>query len=241
VVANKNAQEADVSISNYQYTSDSSTVYQVSLPDDFALALGMSPAVGDEPYLDAAISPRYCSFFNVTLGSRSAIIGTIDIFNAIPVPLIVDGYSWYVRGYSGESIPSYNGPLLQCPQGPQGPPGADGAAGPPGPGIAYQTLEADGAIDAGTFGVFISGYPDPITATLPFFAHLGQQINVIKSNGIVDHQVTTNVESGGIWDNSDPPNNLVPGGSPLSLAVGVNRFTYWSDASYGSGWIFEQD
>ena len=139
----------------YKYTADNGTVYQVTVPTDFANALGMVPAAGTEPYLDDTISPRYAWWNNATVGTRQALIGTQAGLATLPNPIIVTGVSYNLRGSQGQSIPPILSNLLLCPQGPQGPTGATGAtgatgpAGPPFSGSNYsQTLSSDTAITA---------------------------------------------------------------------------------------------
>lgn len=118
-----------VSLANYKYTSNAGTVYQVTVPDDFATALGMTLASGSEPYLSSAISPRYANYRSLTLGTRSAIVQDTTTFASLPSTLTVGGAAYTFSSAVGESIPISTGPLLMAPQGPQGPQGATGAAG----------------------------------------------------------------------------------------------------------------
>lgn len=118
-----------MSVSNYKYTADSGTVYQVTLPDDFAQALGETPATGSESYLPQEISPRYANYRSAAGVLRTAIITTSTIFGALPNPLTVAGVSYKLGNAQGESTLPYLPAFNMAAMGPQG---AQGPAGQPG-------------------------------------------------------------------------------------------------------------
>jgi len=122
-----------VPIGNYVYISNQGAEYQVAIPEDFADALGMSPASGSEPYLDTSLSPRFSTWYNTIAGSRSAIVGDTTTFGSLPSNLVVDGLEYVWRSSYGESVPPTAAPLLASPQGAQGAPGPTGPEGPTGP------------------------------------------------------------------------------------------------------------
>jgi hypothetical protein len=151
-----------MSVSNYKYTADSGTVYQVTVPDDFAAALSMVAASGAEPFLDAAIAPRYANYIASATGQvRQAVIKTTGQFAAIPSPITVGGTSFTLRSAKGESIPATPTNVLSVQsllQGPAGGAGPPGPQGPPGPmsyifqyaGSDY-TLHGPGSVNFFTF------------------------------------------------------------------------------------------
>jgi hypothetical protein len=133
-------------VSAYQYTSNAGTVYQVQLPDDFAIALGATPAAGGEPVLDLAISPRYITYFNSVLGNRIGIPTTTAIFAAAGTTLTVGGHVYTARSYVGESQPAYIAPLFNTMQLLQGEPGPPGP--PPVPPVVLDCNVAGGNVVA---------------------------------------------------------------------------------------------
>jgi hypothetical protein len=114
---------------SYEYVADDGTVYQISVPVDFADALGMTPATGFEPYLDNAISPRYAWWRSAAGISRQAVIGTQAGLAALPNPITVGTVTYNLSGSQGQSIQPLQSPLLLCPQGPQGAQGEAGVLG----------------------------------------------------------------------------------------------------------------
>jgi hypothetical protein len=118
---------------NYEYFDNLGNLYQVSLPSDFAEALGLTPARGFEPYLDPTISPRFVSYrSNVPPQQRQAVIGTTSQFANPPLFLTVSGVGYQAISFQGETIPALPFNLIQAVQGPQGAPGPQGAQGPAG-------------------------------------------------------------------------------------------------------------
>src|SRR5690348_945376 len=100
-------------LANYQYTSDAGATYQVSLPSDFAAALGLTIATGSEPYLDVTISPRFAAYLSTTGISRKAVLDTRAHLNSAASPLTVDGLTYNLTSRTGESIPPTLNPILQ--------------------------------------------------------------------------------------------------------------------------------
>lgn len=127
-----------MSLSAYQYVSNGGTTYQVLVPADFAAALGMTAAVGSEPYLDPAIAPRAANFSS-SIGGRQAVIGTTAIFSALGLTLTVGGVLYTVQTRQSEAIPAYQlltGPYIVPIQSA---PGANGTNGTDGVGIPLAT------------------------------------------------------------------------------------------------------
>ena len=119
-------------LGNYLYVADSGYVYQLSIPIDFATALGLTPASGLEQYLDAPIQPRYANYRSTSGLVRSSVIGTRTSFGALP-PLLTVGFQTYqLIGAIGEQTSPYVSALTVSPIGIIGPPGPPGAAGLPG-------------------------------------------------------------------------------------------------------------
>jgi hypothetical protein len=103
-----------MSASSYQYTAGSGVVYQVILMDDFAIALGLTPATGVEPYLDGLISPRFINYRSAILRvSRSAVVGTLSQFQTAPQHVTVAGVDYDMVGAYGETVAAYlrNAPI----------------------------------------------------------------------------------------------------------------------------------
>lgn len=223
-------------LNNYQYTADSGTVYQVTLPTDFADALGMSPASGSEQYLDAAISPRYCNFFASSGGSRSAIIATETIFGSIPIPLVVGGTNYYVRTWSAESIPPYSGPLLLAPQGPQGAPGPQGETGP---GLSFVRWTG-GSVDipTGTFAFAVGGF-GPQTFNLPVSPPNGTQLNFLAFEPGVDQGFISTVSADQFYAAGNPPTFISNADVPYFPGAGLCRLTYVNTNGFGNYWLVE--
>lgn len=119
-----------MSVSYYQYTADDTTVYQVQLPDDFAVALGFTLATGAEPYLPVEISPRYGNYFSpVAKLSRQAVFKTRAQGAAPPSPLTVSGNVYDILSVRGEAIPPVLTNISALVSMLQGPPGAQGPRG----------------------------------------------------------------------------------------------------------------
>lgn len=112
-----------MSLLNYRYTADSGTVYQVSLPSDVAVALGYVVATGSEPYLDAAISPRFANYRSPGGITRQAVITTTILFGSLPLTISVGADTYSLISAVGEKIPPYLASFAYAPQGPMGPKG----------------------------------------------------------------------------------------------------------------------
>lgn len=123
-----------MSYGNYVYTADDGTDYAVSVPIDFATALGMVPAT-TQPYIDTVISPRYATFRN-TLGQfRSALIDSLLNFaSTLGRTLTVSSLVWTCVTAHAETYPPIQPLTVDSLVGPPGPPGPIGPPGPPGPG-----------------------------------------------------------------------------------------------------------
>lgn len=110
---------------SYQYWDNLGNLWAISVPTDFAAVLGLVPASGNEPYLDATISPRTANYrSNSPVNIRSAVVGTVTAFGAnLPAQLIVQGVQYNLLSAVGEAVPPY--PFVQLPiaSGQQGPPG----------------------------------------------------------------------------------------------------------------------
>lgn len=122
-----------MSTANYQYYSDIGTLYQVTLPTDFAAALGLTPAIGTEPYLDYYIAPRTVTYQALSGAFRGAVLPTMHSFADAPATLTVGGTLYTRVRYIGETANAYVNPYGFLPSGPPGSPGATGATGPAGP------------------------------------------------------------------------------------------------------------
>lgn len=167
-----------MSLTSYKYTSNNGTVYQVLLPDDFAVALSCVSAVGTEPWLDAAISPRYVNYRSTTLGLRSAIVPSAVAMASLPSTLTVGGVTYVRTSQQGESIPAVSQVLLQSAMGPQGAPGATGPAGATGATGAQGATGATGATGAsGATGATGAGLP--LTSSQTF---LGSNVTLTTAN-----------------------------------------------------------
>ncbi len=129
--------------SNYKYTSDAGTVYQVTLPDDFALALGQTAASGSEPYLDTTISPRFANYLSASGIQRSAVIDTTAHFGTLGTTLTVSSIVYSRISAKGETIAALLSPLLQVALNLPGATGATGAAGTPGTGLPLTLVQND--------------------------------------------------------------------------------------------------
>jgi hypothetical protein len=119
-------------IVNYQYLSDAGNLYQLSLPSDFPAALGMIVAVGNEPYLDAAITPRTATYVSATGQIRNTVIGTPRMFGTLPVLLNVGGVVFTLSNAIGQQTNAFFPANLVSASGPMGPPGPAGPQGPAG-------------------------------------------------------------------------------------------------------------
>jgi hypothetical protein len=136
---------------NYQYFDNTGNLYQVTLPSDFANALGQTPASGSEPYLDPTISPRFVSYRSTSPpNQRQAIISTTSLFARPPLYLTVGGVNYTSISFTGESVPAVPFNLIQAVQGPQGAPGPTGATGPAGSIAAIANNELVGNVSGGS-------------------------------------------------------------------------------------------
>jgi hypothetical protein len=160
-----------MSSSNYQYITDAGVLYQCTLPDDFAIALSLSPATGTEPYLPPEISPRFVSYrCNSPLLFREAVLGTVTQYNHAPFVLSVGGYVYNYIGNHAESIaPITNLAFNFGPQGITGPPGPTGPTGPTGPAggaisIASNTILGN---NTGSTAAAFALTPVQVAAMLP--------------------------------------------------------------------------
>jgi hypothetical protein len=115
-----------MSQSNYQYYADDGTLYQVTLPDDFATALGQTPAIGTEPYLDTTIHPRIANYRTTNALFRQAVITTTTAFNTLAPTLVVSGLLYNMVGTIAEQRSAYFNPALYAASGPPGQPGPAG-------------------------------------------------------------------------------------------------------------------
>lgn len=119
-----------MALGNYKYTGDSGTLYQVTVPVDFAVALGMVAAAGGEPYLDSSIAPRYFTYFNPTTGQyRQAVVQDQTTFGSPPATLTIGSDTFYFRSAIGESIPASFNNVFSTQSLIQGPPGPAGSGG----------------------------------------------------------------------------------------------------------------
>jgi hypothetical protein len=113
----------------YVYTGNDGNNYQVMVPSDFAVALGMTAAT-TQPSLPPEVSPRYATYKSSAGFFRQAVIPTVSQFSTIlGTTLTVSGVTWTAITAQNESTPPYqsnpvNGAfLIQGPQGIQGPAG----------------------------------------------------------------------------------------------------------------------
>ena len=171
-----------MTLANYKYTANSGTVYQVTIPSDFAAALGQTPAVGTEPYLDATISPRYANFRSASGGFlRAALIDTASDFGSIPSTLVVGGVTYNFVSAIGEVVPPFLLAYQMAPQGPQGAQGATGATGatgPAGPAGVSPLINISGTIPSGT----INGTGAAIIATPVAAPGAGKYISLVRQS-----------------------------------------------------------
>jgi len=114
-------------VAAYRYTADSGTTYQVLLPSAFALAMGYTPASGNEPYLSQLISPRYASYVcTVPPMFRQVVIPTRQQFMAPPDAVTAEGHVWRLARLVGEQqFSPYGGNVILA----SGPPGDKGEKG----------------------------------------------------------------------------------------------------------------
>lgn len=145
-------------VGNYQYKSDRGDLYQVTVPSDFATALGMIPASGSEPYLDQAIQPRVATYFATGPVWRQVVVQSLLEFSRLPQFLVVSGLTYSLVNAKGEIIAPFQQGGITLAQGPIGPPGP---AGPPGPGWTF--VNAD---------VLTDDYSYTIPGNLSYFNNL---------------------------------------------------------------------
>jgi hypothetical protein len=136
---------------NYQYFDNLGNLYQITIPTDFANALGLPVATGNEPYLDPTISPRFVSYRSQSpQNQRQAIISTSAQFASPPSPISVGGAVYTAISFTGESVPALPFNLIQAVQGPQGAQGPQGLTGPAGSIAAIANNELVGNISGGS-------------------------------------------------------------------------------------------
>jgi len=111
-------------LAEFEYVADSAVSYKVLIPNDFALAMGCTPASSGLPVLDETISPRYINYSAASGVRRTAICTTATMLATLPSTLTVDGVLYTAGLRQGESIPAFQSPLLLGPALIQGPPGA---------------------------------------------------------------------------------------------------------------------
>lgn len=109
---------------NYIYTTDSGFASSISIPSDFATALGQTLAT-IQPPLDQTIAPRYANYLSAGGLRRQAVITDLATFSSIVgTTLVVDSVIYTCTGAVAEQIPPYvpntvlNGVFLV--QGPRG-------------------------------------------------------------------------------------------------------------------------
>lgn len=114
-----------MAIALYKYYDDANREYQVSLPDEFAVALSYEPAEATDPYLPRSISPRYCAYWNQSANLyRAVVIPNLSSFIAPPQTVTADGLDWILSGFYGEAfqqLPGGNMVVLSGVQGERGP------------------------------------------------------------------------------------------------------------------------
>ena len=97
-----------MSMSDYQYTDGTGALWRLTLPDDFASALGLTAASNAVPYLPQEISPRYCTYANAVLGlTRACVVPTIATEGTLPDTLTVNSITYQRRSVIGEKFVSY--------------------------------------------------------------------------------------------------------------------------------------
>ena len=139
--------------SDYRYLTDSGEEFWLTIPSDFADALGFAPADYGKPYLTTAISPRIVSFRAASGLYRQAVIESQEMLEALGASVTVDGVTYFVLNARGEVIPAYLNQLLSLSVAIPGPVGATGATGPTGPAGATGATGATGPTGAaGTNG-----------------------------------------------------------------------------------------
>lgn len=199
-----------MALANYQYTSDASNLYQVTLPTDFANALGMTTATGSEPYLDAAIAPRYATYRSNSGLLRAAVVGTTAIFSSLPATLTVAGVTYNFLSAVGESIPPIPFQPWLSPSGVQGAPGPTGAQGPAGPtgpqgppGVSsWNEITLGSSVSIGTSDTVVLSTGAIADGTYLVIAVLnwlngssGEQLNMsLKANYAISNQLTDNAQ-----------------------------------------------
>lgn len=126
---------------NFVYTSDAGSDYSVTVPTDFATAIGMVPATS-QPNLPATIIPRQAIATNTQGIRRSVVIQTVGVWNILPgETFVVSGVAWTFVSFIGESIPPMQLPVFDMVQGPPGATGPQGPQGPAGPGGDITTVK----------------------------------------------------------------------------------------------------
>ena len=122
-----------MSMSDYQYTDGTGALWRLTLPDDFAIALGLTAASNAVPYLPQEISPRYCTYANAVLGlTRACVVPTIATEGTLPDTLTVNSITYQRRSVIGEKFVSYITQEAGSPWAPLqlvGPQGASGTGG----------------------------------------------------------------------------------------------------------------
>lgn len=115
---------------SYQYLSDNGLLYQVVLPTDFAVPLGLVPATGAEALLPDYVSPRYATYQSLApILWRQAVLGTKAAAVSPPAVVTVDGITYYLKSVYGETVLSVTSGNVMLASGPQGPKGDTGANG----------------------------------------------------------------------------------------------------------------
>ena len=222
-----------MALANYQYQSNSGVTYQVTIPVDFAEALDLTPAAGDEPYLDATISPRYSNYQSLIAVSRSAIVGTSAVFSALPTTLVIGGNTYILRSAIGESIPPYVGPLLLAPQGAQGSPGPQGPQGIPG-GQNILIATSSQIAPSGTDIIQLDS-SSSIDVVLTF-DWIGHQVTVVNTGGPYPfvNSVSSPDPALHFYSNTTPPVNQ---GQTITVAEVPLILCVYSTIAVGGGWL----
>lgn len=177
--------------SNYVYTTDAGLDTSVMLPDDIAVALGMTLAT-TQPVLSSAIAPRYATFKSTTGLYRQGVIATVAAFGSIVgTTITLSSVVYTCTGAIAESITPYvpntilNGAfLVQGPVGPAGPPGPGGGAFPLTLGRSINATGSLLASDCNTV-VQVDSSGGPLTLTLPDPTTLtaGDVLLIAKADG----------------------------------------------------------
>jgi len=113
-----------VSIGLYKYYDDANREYQISLPDDFAVALSYEAADAADPYMPRSISPRYCAYWNESNNLyRAVVVPSKSDFLTPPQAVTVDSLVYVLSGFYGEQfqqLPGGNMVVLSGVQGEKG-------------------------------------------------------------------------------------------------------------------------